>query len=121
MFNEELLEKNNLSALIKHVHGDSKIIDFGDGPELLHPIDISINSKNKLIAMLWVDEDPDFPEISIYDYGAEELHELGTEELMDTGIVEIRLDDAPGVIVVNTSHAGERVCGYNLELNKFIW
>jgi hypothetical protein len=49
------------------------------------------------------------------------LYKLDYEELIDTGIVEIHLDDEPGKIVVNTSHAGERMCGYDLEALKFIW
>ncbi|MES2820982.1 MAG: hypothetical protein V4812_18560 [Pseudomonadota bacterium] len=121
MFDEKLLEQNKISELIKHVYGESKTYDFGDGSEPVHPVDISINNKNKLIAMLWIYELPDFPELSIYDYGSEKLYDLDKDELIDTGIVEIRLDDTPGVITVVTSHAGERVCGYDLEQNKFIW
>src|SRR6218665_286242 len=121
MFDESLLESSNEAALIRHIFDDSKMVDFGDGLELLHPVSSSINRNTKQIAMLWILEDPDFPDISIYDYHEQKLYELDGEALIDSGIVEIELTDQPGVIKVITSNQQERICSFDTRTLQFNW
>lgn len=121
MFDESLLESGHEAALVQYIFGDSKMVDFGDGLELLLPVSSSINKNTQQIAMLWIVEDPDFPDLSIYDYREQKLYELDGEALIDTGIVEVELADQPGVIKVRTVDQQERICSFDTRTRQFNW